>query len=74
MIKSITKVGNGHALLIDKPILEMLGLGEGSKVRLTISGGSLIVMPLDRQADDDHVQAAAARAHEKYGDLFKRLA
>ena len=74
MIKTISKVGNGQALLLDKPILEMLGLREGSRVRLSVNGRTLIVMPVDDGPSDEEVAAAAERAHRKYGKLLKRLA
>lgn len=45
MIKQLRKVGNSNALILDKPILELLGLKEDSQVQLTISDGNLIVSP-----------------------------
>ena len=45
MIKQLRKVGNSNALILDKPILELLGLEEGSQVQLTIQDGNLIVSP-----------------------------
>ncbi len=45
MIKQLRKVGNSNALILDKPILELLGLEEGGQVQLTIQDGNLIVSP-----------------------------
>ena len=45
MIKQLRKVGNSNALILDKPILELLGLEEDGLVQLTIQDGSLIVTP-----------------------------
>ena len=45
MIKQLRKVGNSNALILDKPILELLGLEEDGQVQLTIQGGNLIVTP-----------------------------
>lgn len=45
MIKQLRKVGNSNALILDKPILELLGLEEEGQVQLTIQDGSLIVTP-----------------------------
>lgn len=47
MIKQIRKVGNSNALVLDKPILELLGLQEGSHVQLTVQDGVLIVAPVN---------------------------
>jgi antitoxin component of MazEF toxin-antitoxin module len=45
MIKQLRKVGNSNALILDKPILELLGLEEDGQVQLTIQDGVLIVAP-----------------------------
>lgn len=62
MIKQLRKVGNSNALILDKPILELLGLEEDGQVQLTIQDGNLIVTParpnlvgkedFDRKLDD----------------------
>jgi len=46
MIKQLRKVGNSNALLLDKAILELLGLEEKGQVQLTFQDGSLIVTPV----------------------------
>jgi antitoxin component of MazEF toxin-antitoxin module len=46
MIKQLRKVGNSNALILDKPILEILGLEEDGQVELTIQDGNLIVTPV----------------------------
>ena len=45
MIKQLRKVGNSNALILDKPILELLGIEENGQVQLTIQDGNLIVTP-----------------------------
>lgn len=45
MIKQLRKVGNSNALILDKPIMELLGLEEDGQVQLTIQDGTLIVTP-----------------------------
>ena len=49
MIKQLRKVGNSNALILDKPILELLGLEENGRVQLTIQDGNLIVTPANPQ-------------------------
>lgn len=46
MVKTIRKVGNSNALLLDKTILELIGLREGGQVNLTVTNGSLVVTPV----------------------------
>ncbi len=46
MIKQLRKVGNSNALLLDKPLLEVIGLEEGAKVEITVDHGNLIISPV----------------------------
>ncbi len=52
MIKQLTKVGNSSAVVLDKAILELLGLEENARVQLTVNGRSLIVSPVSPGAVD----------------------
>ena len=47
MIKSLIKHGNSVALIIDRPILAMLGMRPKSKVDLRTDGKVLVVAPCD---------------------------
>jgi len=73
MRKQLTVVGNSVGLIIDKPMLEMLGLEKGSEVNLHFDGERLIIEP----ADDAHrakLAAAAKRAMNKHDETLRRLA
>lgn len=75
MIKQLRKVGNSNALLLDKPILELLGIGEESHVQLTIQDGVLIVAPVHPQpveeaAFDQALEKVLKRRHA----VLKKLA
>jgi antitoxin component of MazEF toxin-antitoxin module len=47
MIKKLTKYGNSHAILIDRAILELLNIQEGSLLKLKTDGTSLIITPVE---------------------------
>jgi len=75
MIKQLRKVGNSNALILDKPILELLGLNEDGQVLLTIQDGHLIVTPANPQpVDQARVQENLDYIIKKRRDLLKRLA
>ena len=75
MIKRLRKVGNSNALLLDKPILELLGLPEGGEVQLTVEGGSLIVTPADpRPVDPDRFEACLERVVGDRREALRKLA
>ena len=75
MIKSLVKHGNSWALVIDKPILELLKLDPTQPVDLsTPDGTSLVikaVLPVDRAS---RLAEANAWMHERYSATFKTLA
>ncbi len=75
MIKRLRKVGNSNALLLDKPIMELVGLEENGQVQLAVSGGSLIVTPVNpRPADPARFEACLDRVVAKRRDVLRRLA
>ncbi len=74
MVKTIRKVGNSNALLLDKAILELIGLREGGQVKLTVNNGSLLVTPVASiTADDERFQKCLDRVVKTRHKLLKRL-
>ena len=74
MVKTIRKVGNSNALLLDKAIMELIGLREGGAVKLTITNGSLLVTPVAaRAADQEQFQQCLDHVMKTRHKLLKRL-
>jgi len=76
MIKKLVRHGNSRALIIDKPILDLLGADENSEFTITTDGRSLTVTPV-KSAEEERRRAfeyAAEEAIRRYGDTFRRLA
>jgi len=75
MIKRLRKVGNSNALILDKPILELLGLEEGGEVQLTIQDGNLIVTPARPQlVSPEEMSKKLEYFIKKRKELLRRLA
>jgi antitoxin component of MazEF toxin-antitoxin module len=75
MIKQLRKVGNSNALILDKPILEILGLEEDGQVELTIQDGNLIVTPvLPGRVDQAKLAEKLDYLVQKRKDVLKHLA
>ncbi len=51
MIKKLVKYGNSQALVLDKALLEILGIAENSKLKLSTDGTSLTITPIHETAD-----------------------
>jgi len=75
MIKKLVRHGNSRALIIDKPILELLGANEDSEFTITTDGRSLTITPVKSAEEERRLafQYAAEEALNRYGDTFRRL-
>lgn len=75
MIKQLRKVGNSNALILDKPILELLGLEEDGRVKLTIQDRNLIVTPVrPRLVQPEEIRSKLEHVINKRQDVLRRLA
>ena len=75
MIKKLKKVGNSNALVLDKAILELVGLGEGSEVQITINEGSIIITPaFPKTISEERFQDALAKTISERREALQKLA
>ena len=75
VIKKLRKVGNSNALLLDKAIMELMGLDEGGDVQLTVDNGSLIVTPANpHPIDKKRLEACLDRMVAERRAVLRRLA
>ncbi len=74
MIKTLTKLGNSQALVIEKPLLEALGIEPDTPLQVTVSGNSLIVTPATVGLGRKAVAESIRRLRPRYGKMLKRLA
>ena len=72
MITKLTRTDNGVALLLDKPLLDELGLDENSEVELSTNGQVLVVTPKRNAARGRKFRETAAKINEKYAGVFRR--
>jgi len=59
MRKRLTPVGNSLGLIIEKPILNLLGIDRDTELEITTDGRRLVIQPAD-QAEHGAEQSAAA--------------
>ena len=78
LTKRLTKIGDSTGLVIDKPILDLLGFARGDEVQLKIEDRRLIIVPLDPAARSAGHKAkfakAKARVHANVGSALAKLA
>ena len=73
MKKTLTKHGNSYALIIDKPIMDLLRIQPDTQLEIETDGTALIVRPASRQGDPA-LHAALETINARHGELLKRLA
>jgi len=75
MVKKLQKVGNSNALILDLPIMEMVGLEEGKEVQVTVSNGSIIITPVNpRQVDPEELERLLDRIVGERREILRELA
>jgi antitoxin component of MazEF toxin-antitoxin module len=73
-MKKLVKHGNSYALIIDKPILELLHITPDTPLELFTDGNRLVVQPQQDAARVPRVQTVHQDLMERYGDTFRKLA
>jgi len=74
MVKTLIKHGNSYALVIDKPILELLRITPDTPLELTTNGDMLIITPVRDAKTEKRHQEALKKINSLRGDERKRLA
>jgi antitoxin MazE len=74
MIKNLVKHGNSWALVIDRPILDLLKISPDAPLEITTDGRSVIIAPAGNSEHKDRVRAARKKIHAKHSKAFKKLA
>ena len=74
MTKTLTRHGNSLALVIDKPILEQMGVDETTPLMLAFDGRCLIVTRASTASRRKMVGSAIDEIHHEFGKAMKKLA
>ena len=74
MVKKLTKHGNSLALVIDRPILELLKIDQETPLEISTDGKKLTIAPAPASARRQKFDKAQTFAHRRYSRAFKRLA
>ena len=83
LVKKLTKQGNSSALVLDKGIMDLVGIKPNSWVSIrTTDGKSLTIMPAGdmevvEREDGEHmakVQDAIDKTHKRFDKVLRKLA
>jgi len=74
MVKTLTKHGNSLALVIDKPVLDLLDIQADTPLDISTDGNALIVEPVRDAGHKKRLRSAIDKANRKYGRALRNLA
>ncbi len=73
MVKKLIQHGNSVALVIDKPILDVLNITIETSFELSTDGKNLILSPQLESEQENTVIQSLDKVNKKYGTVLKRL-
>jgi antitoxin component of MazEF toxin-antitoxin module len=79
MVKTLTKHGNSYALIIDKPILDLLKINPDTPLEVSTDGVSLLIRPSNAKPSakaerEARFKEALAWTNKNYEKALRRLA
>ncbi|MBL8757819.1 MAG: AbrB/MazE/SpoVT family DNA-binding domain-containing protein [Phycisphaerae bacterium] len=74
MIKTLTKHGNSYALVIDKPILELLKFAPDAPLEVSTDGKVLTISRASDTSREARLARSLSKINAKHGKALKRLA
>lgn len=74
MVKTLTKHGNSLALVIDRPVLDLLHIDEGTPLDISTDGNVLVIAPVRDKKRQERLRKSLEKINRKYGRALKRLA
>ena len=74
MIKKLTKHGNSMALVLDKPILELLNIKPDTPLEIETDGSVLLITPVQDTRRKAKFKKAVESVNRRYAKTFSKLA
>lgn len=74
MIKKLVKHGNSMALVIEKPVLELLKIDPDTALEISTNGEMLVIVPVRDEKHAKKFDRAVEKVSKKYSKVLKRLA
>jgi antitoxin component of MazEF toxin-antitoxin module len=74
MIKKMVQHGNSSALIIDKPIMELLKIGPETPLEISTDGQNIIISPVRDPKRMDRLEKSLGRINKKHESTLRKLA
>ncbi len=74
MKKSLSVIGNSLGIIIDKPILDLLGISKETQLEMITDGRRLIIEPIEQEERTENIRSATLRVMKNHDKTLKELA
>jgi antitoxin component of MazEF toxin-antitoxin module len=74
MIKKLIQHGNSSALIIDKPIMELLNINTDTHLELSTDGANIIISPVKNKNRLSRLNSSLKNINEKHSVTLGKLA
>ena len=74
MRKKLTRTGNSLALILDKQLLDRVGIDADTPLEVSTNGQVIVVSPVRDHRRTGKLKKIVTEAHKRYGGVFRRLA
>lgn len=74
MKKNLTVIGNSLGIIIEKPILDLLGIAKETQLEMITDGKRLIIEPIKEEKKADKIKAATRRVMKNHDKTLRELA
>ena len=74
MIKTMIQHGNSSALVIDKPVMELLNIEQDTPLEITTDGKNIIISPVKDKNRAKKLKDSLGKINAKHARTLKRLA
>ncbi len=74
MRKNLTVIGNSLGLIIEKPILDILGITRDSELEMRTDGQRLVIEPVKKDKKGNEVRRITQKLIRSHEKTFRKLA
>ena len=74
MRKNLTIIGNSLGIIIEKPILDLLGISRETQFEMITDGKRLILEPIAEQDRIERIKSATRRVIKNHDQTLRELA
>lgn len=73
MVKQLIRHGNSAAIILDKPILELLNVKMETPLEITTDGKSIIISPMVEGNSESNLLKSLKKVNKKHSETLRKL-